>query len=476
MTAYLPDEEVTFRDQLNHVYNELAAAVPAMFVVGAAIVCGLLVGGVGKYVFELALGVLLIVIIERRPDLVLLCMLPVFTLVAPIAPQKALELLPVVLLIEVVSRGLSGRYKIPGVYVGVSSLLALWIMASGILALGQGVSPSFQYDIVDSVLALSFGVVAAILRPRRDWLLTAITASGVVMAFSVRFSAAVAGASAAKTDVTRASALGLNPNGVALFLALGVVAGLGKLVTTRRPAWLIPLAIMIASFPLAKSRASLLIVAGGLLGFVIFSRSMRLRVAAIVLTGVIVLVVPNIRTRIVDATLQGRAHQLSAESDDARRHAAIKAFHLGMQHPVLGIGWGEFPNAAAADPSVGVAIVTHDDYARLLAEAGWPALALFCALFFLAFRGRSEDDLDWALKALLCAMAVSLVTANVLYNIPSAFPYMAVIGTMAGTDFARRAERAEQRKTERAAKVVTVPALGNESAPAALGNGRTSLT
>jgi O-antigen ligase len=253
--------------------------------------------------------------------------------------------------------------------------------------------------------------------------------------------------------VTRAGALGLNPNGVALFLAIGVVAALGKLVTTRRPIWLIPLAIMIASFPLAKSRSSLVIVAGGLLGFVIFSRSMRLRIAAIVLTGLVILIIPNVRTRIVDATLQNRAHQLSAESDASRRHAAIKAFHLGMQHPVLGIGWTQFPAAALADPSVGVAINTHDDYARLLAEAGWPALLLFLALLYLAFRGKTEDDLDWALKALLCAMAVSLVTANVLYNIPSAFPYMAVIGTMAGNDYVRRTERIEAREAARAARI-----------------------
>jgi hypothetical protein len=453
MTTYLPDDEITFRDHLNRIYTELATAVPAMLVMGAAIMVGLLVGGVGEYVFELAVGALLIVIIERRPDLMLLCMLPVFTLVAPTAPQKALQLLPAVLLLEVASRGLSGKYKIPGVYVGVSALLAIWILASGILSLGHGVNQTFQDDIADTVLALSFGVVAAILRPKREWLLSAIVASGVVMAFAVRVSSTVAGASSAKSDVTRAGALGLNPNGVALFLAIGVVAALGKLVTTRRPIWLIPLAIMIASFPLAKSRSSLVIVAGGLLGFVIFSRSMRLRIAAIVLTGLVILIIPNVRTRIVDATLQNRAHQLSAESDASRRHAAIKAFHLGMQHPVLGIGWTRFPTAALADPSVGVAINTHDDYARLLAEAGWPALLLFLALLYLAFRGKTEDDLDWALKALLCAMAVSLVTANVLYNIPSAFPYMAVIGTMAGNDYVRRTERIEAREAARAARI-----------------------
>ena len=461
MTAtYLPDEEVTFRDHVNRVYSELATAVPAMLVVGAAIMCGLLVGGVGKYVFELAVGALIIVIIERRPDLVLLCMLPVFTMISPIAPVKALQLLPVVLLIEVMSRGLSGRYKIPGVFVGASALTAMWIITSGLLAMSLGANATLIPDLSNTVLALSFGVVASILRVRRDWLLTAITASGVIMAFAVRLSSAVAGASSANTDVTRASALGLNPNGVALFLAIGVVAGLGKLVTTRRPVWFIPLGIMIASFPLAKSRASLIIVAGGLLGFVIFSRSMRLRVAAIVLTALVILIVPNVRTRIVDATLQGRTHQLSAESDASRRHAAIKAYHLGMQHPVLGIGWTRFPSAALADPSVGVAINTHDDYARLLAEAGWPSLLLFLSLFWLAFRGKTEDDLDWALKALLVAMAVSLVTANVLYNIPTAFPYMAVIGTLAGNDYVRRTERIEAREADRAARIGTVLGAG----------------
>ena len=452
-TTYTPDEQLTFRDHVNRVYFELASAVPAMIVVGSAIVCGLLVGGVGKYIAELAVGVVIIIIIERRPDLVLLCMLPVFTLVAPVAPVKALQLLPVVLLMEVVSRGLSGRYKIPGMFVWVSALTAMWIIASGLLALSLGANATLIPDVANTVLALSFGVVASILRVRRDWLLTAIVASGVVMSFAVRFSSAVAGASSANTDVTRASALGLNPNGVALFLALGVVAGLGKLLTTRRPVWFIPLGLMIAAFPLAKSRSSLVIVAGGLLGFVIFSRSMRLRVAAIVVTGLVILIIPNVRTKIVDATLQNRAHHLSADSDASRRHAAVKAYHLGMQHPVLGIGWTRFPQAALADLDVGVAINTHDDYLRIFAEAGLPALLFFLSLFFLAFRGKTEDDVDWALKALLCAMAVSLVSANVLYNIPTAFPYMAVIGTMAGTDYARRTERIEAREAERTARV-----------------------
>ena len=264
----------------------------------------------------------------------------------------------------------------------------------------------------------------------------------------------MAGASSANNDVTRVSALGLNPNGVALFLALGVVAGLGKLLTTRRPIWFIPLGIMIASFPLAKSRSSLVIVAGGLLGFVIFSRSMRLRVAAIVVTGLVILIIPNVRTRIVDATLQGRAHQLSAESDASRRHAAIKA--LPPRHAAPGAGHrvdpvpagGRSPTPAWGWPST----PTTTTCASSRRRAGPPCS---CSSRSSSWRsgGRSEDDLDWALKALLCAMAVSLVTANVLYNIPSAFPYMAVIGTMAGTDYVRRTERIEAREAERTARI-----------------------
>ena len=62
-------------------------------------------------------------------------------------------------------------------------------------------------------------------------------------------------------------------------------------------------------------------------------------------------------------------------------------------------------------------------------------------------------------------MGVSLVTANVLYNIPSAFPYMAVIGTMAGTDYVRRTERIEAREAERTARIGPVLGIDTGASP-----------
>ncbi len=65
-------------------------------------------------------------------------------------------------------------------------------------------------------------------------------------------------------------------------------------------------------------------------------------------------------------------------------------------------------------------------------------------------------------------MAVSLVTANVLYNIPSAFPYMAVIGTMAGNDYVRRTERIEAReaaRTERIGPMLGIDTVASQRQP-----------
>ena len=446
--VYTEEDMTGLRGVVNRVSAELTHVVPAALLVGAALVCGMLVNGAGRYFSEAVFGAIVIVLIERHPDLVLLVTLPTFLVLAPTAPAKALEILPALLLIETISRGLEGRYRFSLPFLGLVSMLAIWCLASYLYSSAQGAPSVAISELINTLLALGFVVVAAAVRPKREWLLTAITFSGLAMAFAVRTSGTVAATNSAADNTSRVGALGLNPNGVGLFVAIGTIAAIGKLITTRRPVWLLAIAAMLATFPAAKSRSSLIIVAAGLAGFVIFSRSRRAQVALTIVTAAVFLFIPHLWTRAVNATLEGRTKTLSAQSDASRSNAVHLAVILGFEHPVIGIGWGQFPAQAAADPKIQAAINTHDDYAKFLSEAGFPALLLFLGILWMAFRAKVEDNVDWAMKALLCAMAVSMVTANVLYNIPTALPYMAVVGSLIGTDYYRKLERIEVESDE----------------------------
>jgi O-antigen ligase len=118
---------------------------------------------------------------------------------------------------------------------------------------------------------------------------------------------------------------------------------------------------------------------------------------------------------------------------EARKELLRESIQLTLQHPVFGVGPGNFPVATEAWH------VAHNTYTELSAEGGFPALILFVAIVVLAFRNvrkvrktyRYLEDKQFQLFA--CAMWASLAAyvvgaafASTEYQL---FPYFMVAYT-----------------------------------------------
>jgi O-antigen ligase len=78
------------------------------------------------------------------------------------------------------------------------------------------------------------------------------------------------------------------------------------------------------------------------------------------------------------------------ESTQARAHLLRASIQFTMQHPILGVGLGEFSDYEAADAKSagkkGAWQVTHNAYTQVSSEAGVPALLFFLAAIVMSFR------------------------------------------------------------------------------------------
>jgi O-antigen ligase len=122
-------------------------------------------------------------------------------------------------------------------------------------------------------------------------------------------------------------------------------------------------------------------------------------------------------------------------SMDARRDLLMESIHVTMQHPILGVGPGNFQAYTKSWH------VTHNTYTELSSEAGIPALLLFLTILMLAFRNTARLRKTAVLKAVpqialfnsalragLTAYMVGAAFASTTYSL---FPYFMVAYTTA---------------------------------------------
>jgi len=118
---------------------------------------------------------------------------------------------------------------------------------------------------------------------------------------------------------------------------------------------------------------------------------------------------------------------------EARRELLKESVRLSFQHPLFGVGPGNFPAATESWR------VTHNTYTELSAEGGFPALILFVVILGLAFRnvrrvrktnqyGASKETqlFTSAMWAGLAAYVVGAAFASTEYEL---FPYFMVAYT-----------------------------------------------
>lgn len=112
-------------------------------------------------------------------------------------------------------------------------------------------------------------------------------------------------------------------------------------------------------------------------------------------------------------------------SAEIRQDLLQKSLQVTLQHPLLGVGPGQFPTVS------GSWHVTHNTYTQLSSEAGIPSLLIFIALAVLSFKNvgkvhesRDRDELWQFSAALHCAMVGYFVGAFFLSTAYWLLPYL----------------------------------------------------
>ena len=235
-------------------------------------------------------------------------------------------------------------------------------------------------------------------------------------------------------SIDRVTALGLNPNYLGLIFSLAIVAIAGVAANRRNPLLLAATIPCWVALGETKSRGSIFVIGIGLFFVCLFGRAILTRISIVGGLLIVVIVSPNVVNSFFGAILGARVSEGFTTDTNARVEAAKLAIKLSLQHPFFGIGYGNFLSHAAASPTIGVPLATHDDYLRVAAEAGIPALILLLALIsmgILAMRRIPNGNIGVALIAAYCA---ALFTENTLSNLPITIGFWVLIGSAIGID------------------------------------------
>lgn len=307
------------------------------------------------------------------------------------------------------------------------ALLSIWLVVVWNLHHAHGHLVSVASDFHTLLLGLLLCAVAASVRPDPWRVLQATAVSGTGVVIAVVFSG---GSNVANQ---RLSIMGLNSNYLGLLLATSLCASTALALSDRgfrSRAFFLCCAILqaVALFQ-TRSRGSYVAAAVGVLVVALVGRTRRVQLTIITGVALVALIAPSAPSTISAAALKGRTAQELNSDTNLRLDVQAVAWQTALRHPVTGIGYGSFPDIAAVDPRLGIFINTHNDYLRLSAEAGLPALALLLALLGVMVLLDVRRELDRALLAVLGAYFSGLMFANTLSNLKVTGAAWVLLGT-----------------------------------------------
>ncbi|WP_432837665.1 O-antigen ligase family protein [Dactylosporangium sp. CA-092794] len=388
---------------------------------------GLLVGGAAAYLvlrqplLAVGLGVLLAIPAAlARPGLLVAVLVPLSVLSSGVGNGLGLLVAGIaVLLVAVACRAAVGtreraRFGRPH--------LAIVLLGTVLILSVHGAGPSTRASDLGGLLAglaLLAAVAALPARPRT-------VARLVVLAGGA---AAVSGLIAGVEVSGRLAGVGLLANYFGAMLAVPAAAGVGLARVERRILWLVPSALCVAAIVQTHSRGAAIAAGAGLAVALLAGRRLPAQIAGAALVAAAAVVMLHVANPLTEAVVSGRdADQLDINNRvrlDAVRLALTEAAH----HPVLGIGYGAFPQVAAEDPHLYLYMNTHDDYVRLAAESGVAALLLFLVLLGAGLFARAGP----AFVPLLAGVgtgAANLLFANSLANLTVSGVFWVCLGTL----------------------------------------------
>jgi O-antigen ligase len=232
-----------------------------------------------------------------------------------------------------------------------------------------------------------------------------------------------------------------NPNDLAINIAVNFPLCVAFAILTRgmvkTATWTVGILAMFLGVVLTYSRSGLLAmgmaVAACLWEFGIRGKRYHLIAVALLLSIVgvgVILATPHYVARVESIFRGNIAGSADHGSWEARRELLVDSIEEAIHHPIFGIGAGNFGAATLTWR------VTHNTYTEFAAEGGFPALILFLAILYLAFRNlkrtrllsisRESEEIRVftdALWASLAAFVIGALFASFEYEL---FPYFMV--------------------------------------------------
>jgi O-Antigen ligase len=368
----------------------------------------------------------------RRVSVIALALIPFMVLCAtPLHATKPAAIAIGLLALVTVALFSVGSLRVRSPHLWVAALVVIVLLAylfpAASLMPGQQTQPTLIWTIGGLVML----AVCIASPPATPALLGVILVTGAI-------SGVVASVQGDYVE-GRLQGLGLNPNYLAAYLAAPIVISVGLAAHRRNLLWLAPGAACLPALLETKSRAGFLAVAAGVVFLIVQRRSPRqkLLIALIAMFAVLVMLVFPVHLSDLASLGAGNRSAVELSSDNlVRAQVAWFALHTALGHPLLGIGFGQFPAYAAVSSSFGIYITTTNEYLLLASETGLVSLAVFLMLFWPALRNTVYGDMAIVRTAIVTFAVTMLFTDSFGYPI-LAMPFWACLGALLG----RRATR-----------------------------------
>jgi O-antigen ligase len=277
-----------------------------------------------------------------------------------------------------------------------------------------------------------------------------------------------------------------NPNYLAFFLILALPCAV-LMMSDRRKIYQIAGACAAVTFIILAvrtgSRAGILMLFTALFAFWIRVSAMKkigLIFACFALACVALLVssegtIVRYRTMFSDTTSSdvdpNDEVDRAVGSSEARRALMMEALRYTWQHPLLGVGPGQFSTATGTDIQKQQAVwhVTHNTYLELSSEDGIPAALLYIAIIVYStrtslriFRQYRHDPAMSDVTSTAYVLFVSNVTfivGAIFISVSYMFPYIVIVAIVAG--FERGIAKLAAEKSGEADVQVLTSAMSN---------------
>lgn len=389
------------------------------------------VGGIAALVPMVVVALALVTFAILRPRAfatvaVGLSMLPLPTAVLGVDFRVGLVL---VLLLGAWMKLMRRRLVIPPRLLIASGVLSIALTLSFLRTLGFPTVLVRQHELLLLLTGLTSLALFTSLRLSPKAILHSVALGGATTAALVLFGGT-------SSPGGRLAAVALNPNFLGLLLATTLVALVGmpfRIAGAPRAVsellrWIAASSVFLA-LVLTQSRGAVLAAAVGLITYFAAKMRPRSQAAVVVVAAVLVLTVPGLSDAVVSGGVNRPSRELAA-NNSVRFEAARLAARYAINSPVTGVGYGTFPDRALRDSALGLYINTHNDYLRLAAEAGLPALMAFVFLLRPLAQAQRGTRAERCSFALAVTYLIGLLFANSLTNLQVTIPFWAVLGSM----------------------------------------------